>query len=631
MKLYDENNEMNAGNEAEQNSIPAPNNTEFTEETRRTDNTATSNETTPTAQVSETEPTYTAQAMQDNANESALSQATQQIPQQNTYAYSRDNIPDNTYRATPQQNPYYNPTSYTNNPQTGYQTNGQQGQNQNYNPYGQSSSQQPTQQNPAQNGGQQNGYTPYQQSYHQYNGQQSYQNPQQNSPYGQQTNQPYGRESYNPYAGGTGYNSMQNGDRISYEPDKKAIKKKKKGSGKKAAVAVACVCGLCLSTGFGFLGAVIANRMFPSAPQEEIVVDTEGNVVSETTGTAVFYKSVENLATSTTGNGGDLTMAQVSALVEDTVVEITTEYLNKSAWFQYVSTGAGSGVILSEDGYIITNNHVICGSDGITPADTITVRLTNGEEYKAELIGTDSDSDIAILKIEATGLTPAICGNSDTLVVGETVLAVGNPLGELGGTQTDGIISALDREIDVNGVTMTLLQTSAAVNPGNSGGALFNMRGELIGVVNAKSSGTGIEGLGFAIPVNDALHVSEQLMEFGYVRGKVTIGVSFYDVQDALEARYYGLPGYGLYVTSLTEGMNDTTLKVKDRIISIDGKEIGSFNDVSTIVKSHKVGDVLKFQISRDGEIMEVDVTCYEKVPAGFGEVEFQEKQEKQG
>ncbi|MBR4961726.1 MAG: trypsin-like peptidase domain-containing protein, partial [Clostridia bacterium] len=235
------------------------------------------------------------------------------------------------------------------------------------------------------------------------------------------------------------------------------------------------------------------------------------------------------------------------------------------------------------------------------------------------------DSDIAILKIEAEGLSPAVCGNSDKLVVGETVLAVGNPLGELGGTQTEGIISALDREIDVNGTTMTLLQTSAAVNPGNSGGALFNMRGELIGVVNAKSSGTGIEGLGFAIPINDALNVSEQLMEYGYVRGKVHIGVSFYECTDALEARYYGLPGYGIYVTGLTEGYNDQVLKVRDRVISIDGKEISTFNDISTIVKSHSVGDVLKFQISRDGQIMEVDVTCYEKVPAGFGEVQFEE------
>ncbi|MBQ8401090.1 MAG: trypsin-like peptidase domain-containing protein, partial [Clostridia bacterium] len=523
-----------------------------------------------------------------------------------SYSYTRENIPENVYRpAQPGQNPGYNP--YMQNGQT---SGGQYGQN----PYGQQNSQPnaPFSQNSQNNGqyGAPNGGF-------------------QNNPYAQHNQNPYGYQQTNggqPGYDPTGYSPVQDGSRISYAPDKKAAKKAKKGSGKKAAVAVACCCGLLLSTGFGFLGAVIAGRLLPSsAPAEELVVDTEGNVVNDTMKTAVFYKSVENLSTSTGENGGDLTLAQVSAMVGDTVVEITTEFVNTSNWFQYVSTGAGSGVILSQDGYVITNNHVICGDDGVTPADTITVRLTNGDEYKAELIGTDSDSDIAVLKIDAQGLTPAVCGNSDNLVVGEAVLAVGNPLGELGGTQTEGIISALDREIDVNGVSMTLLQTSAAVNPGNSGGALFNMRGELIGVVNAKSSGTGIEGLGFAIPINDALNVSEQLMEYGYVRGKVAIGVSFYECTDALEARYYGLPGYGVYVMELSKGYNENVLQVLDRIISIDGEEISSFSDISSIIKSHSVGDVLKFQISRNGKIMEVDVTCYEKVPAGMGEVEFEE------
>ena len=581
MKLYDENNELHSVNEPEQNN----------DENEMKNNTAPAQE---SASGTSAEQTATPA---DSAPAQASQTEAQQTPAAGSYSYTRENIPDSTYRPNPaasndqharngyaQQNPNTNP----------YAQNGQA-------PYGQYN-------NPPQNSGAPYGYPPYTQQP---------QNPgytQQNNSYGQ----PYG------YQPAPGYNPVQEGDRISYAPDRK--KKKQKRSGKKAAVAVACCCGLLLSTGFGFLGAVIANRMFPAAgPAEEIVVDSEGNVVSEPMSTAVFYKSVENIATSTQENGGDLTLAQVSALVSDTVVEITTEFVNTSSWFQYVSTGAGSGVILSTDGYVITNNHVICGDDGTTPADTITVRLTNGEEYKAELVGTDADSDIAILKIEAEGLSPAVCGNSDRLVVGEAVLAVGNPLGELGGTQTEGIISALDREIDVNGTTMTLLQTSAAVNPGNSGGALFNMRGELIGVVNAKSSGTGIEGLGFAIPINNALTVSEQLMEFGYVRGKVHIGVSFYECTDAFEARYYGLPGYGIYVTGLTEGYNDQVLKVRDRIISIDGKEISTFNDISTIVKSHAVGDVLKFQISRDGQIMEVDVTCYERVPAELGKVEFKE------
>lgn len=574
MKLYDENNEMHSVNEPEQNAAEkeADNNQVQTGTVDKADTPAAEN--TPAAEPTENKPADTAEA---NVAPAGQNTSASQNPS-GSYSYTRDNIPDNTYR--PAQNTGYNP--YTQNSQD-QNPGGQYRQNPyGYNPYGQQNS----------------GY--------------------QNSGYSQNTQNGYTQPGYNP---------VQDGGRISYAPDKKAARKaKRKGNGRKAAVAVACCCGLLLSTGFGFLGAVIANRVFPAAaPAEELVVDTEGNVVNENLKTAVFYKSVENIVSSTAANGGDLTLPQISAMVSDTVVEITTEFLNTSRWFQYVSTGAGSGVILSQDGYIVTNNHVICGDDGTTPADTITVRLTNGEEYKAELIGTDADSDIAILKIDATGLTPAICGNSDNLVVGEAVLAVGNPLGELGGTQTEGIISALDREIDVNGVSMTLMQTSAAVNPGNSGGALFNMRGELIGVVNAKSSGTGIEGLGFAIPINDALNVSEQLMEYGYVRGKVAIGVSFYECTDALEARYYGLPGYGVYVMELSKGYNENALKVLDRVISIDGQEISSFNDISTIVKKHSVGDVLKFQISRDGKIMEVDVTCYEKIPAGMGEVEFEE------
>lgn len=177
------------------------------------------------------------------------------------------------------------------------------------------------------------------------------------------------------------------------------------------------------------------------------------------------------------------------------MVEVTTEAVTTNAFFgQYVQSGAGSGVIITEDGYIITNNHVVSG------ASQVTVRTSDGTEYPATVVGADSKTDIAVLKIEATGLTPAVVGDSDSLQVGEFTLAVGNPLGELGGTVTDGIISALDREVTVENQTMNLLQTNAAVSPGNSGGGLFNERGELIGIVNAKSSGQNAEGLGLRDP-----------------------------------------------------------------------------------------------------------------------------------
>ncbi|MBQ9718501.1 MAG: trypsin-like peptidase domain-containing protein, partial [Clostridia bacterium] len=231
-------------------------------------------------------------------------------------------------------------------------------------------------------------------------------------------------------------------------------------------------------------------------------------------------------------------------------------------------------------------------------------------------IGADADSDIAVLKIEAQGLTFAVAGNSDNLAVGEEVVVVGNPLGELGGTVTNGIVSATEREMEVNGVTMSLIQSNAAVNPGNSGGGMFNMKGELIGIVNAKSSGTGIEGLGFAIPINEALRINEQLLQYGYVRGKTMIGVQFQDISNNMFMNYYNLKP-GVYVYALTEGYNDTVLEEGDRVIAVNGSEISSSSDIKAIVTESSVGDKLKFQLYREGKLIEVEVTCYEKVPDG--------------
>ena len=209
-----------------------------------------------------------------------------------------------------------------------------------------------------------------------------------------------------------------------------------------------------------------------------------------------------------TGFGGDLSIAEVVEQVADTVVEITTTNVVTDRFYgQYVTSGAGSGVIISENGYIITNHHVIDG------ARSITVRLTDGSEFAATLIGSNADKDIALLKISATGLRAAVLGSSEALVVGQEVVAIGNPLGSLGGTVTDGIISALDRTVVIDGHRMTLMQTNAAINPGNSGGGLFNRAGELIGIVNAKQADTGIEGLGFAIPIDVAWETVETIVK----------------------------------------------------------------------------------------------------------------------
>ena len=243
----------------------------------------------------------------------------------------------------------------------------------------------------------------------------------------------------------------------------------------------------------------------------------------------VNHELPDTLPTNDTGKS--LTESEVYALTVNSVVGITTEATTNVFGQQAVSANAGTGFILSEDGYIITNQHVVEG------ADTIKVALYNGESYDAELVGGDSSYDIAVLKIEAEGLQPVSVGNSDDLQVGESVVAIGNPLGELTWTMTNGIISALNREINTDGSAQniqTMIQTNAAINSGNSGGPLFDMDGNVIGVTSAKysgstSSGTSIEGLGFAIPINEALRVAYDLVEYGYVKGAY-LGVSLRDL-----------------------------------------------------------------------------------------------------
>ncbi len=491
-----------------------------------------------------------------------------------SYSCMRENIPNPTYRPQPQSNPYGAYAQPSQNPYGAYGA------------YGQSPSPNP-----------------------------------QNDPYGARPN-PGFTNAYapqnTPYYG----NGMAHGEgQIAYGPSGKQKKKKEKKSGSmgRGAIALVCVLTVLASGVCGFAGTAIANNMNKPAASASSPLGQGG--------TAVVYRTVEDIVSSTgTPVAEPLNYSQVASLVKDSVVEIKTEYTVQSMWYQYVTGGAGSGVIISDDGYIITNNHVICDDSGTNVAENITVRLTNGEEYKATAIGNDVDSDIAVLKIEAEGLTFAVAGNSDNLAVGEEVVVVGNPLGELGGTVTNGIVSATEREMEVNGVTMSLIQSNAAVNPGNSGGGMFNMKGELIGIVNAKSSGTGIEGLGFAIPINEALRINEQLLEFGYVRGKVMIGVSFSEISNSSTFMYYYNLKPGVYVASLVEGYNDGVLMEGDRVIAVNGNEITTSADIKAIVTSSEVGDKLMFQLYREGKLIEVEVTCYEQVPESVsGNVEFEQ------
>ncbi len=297
------------------------------------------------------------------------------------------------------------------------------------------------------------------------------------------------------------------------------------------------------------------------------------------------------------------------------VVEISTETVVSSGGIggSAIQSGAGSGVILTADGYIATNNHVIEG------ASTIQVRLSDGTLHSAVLRGTDPQTDLAVLKIEATDL-PAVTWTSTLPQLGQTVFAIGNPLGTLGGSVSDGIISAVGREITVDNMPMTLLQTNAAVNPGNSGGGLFDLAGNLIGIVNAKYASEELEGLGFAIPAEIAKAILAELVSQGYVTGRPQIGVQLVSVSNSnFMSVYSAYPelysyirqfGVGIYVQNATSAvMVSGELHVGDYLVSVDGTPISSFDDIQAILLTHAVGDELELVVRRAGQTEPFTVT----------------------
>ena len=312
--------------------------------------------------------------------------------------------------------------------------------------------------------------------------------------------------------------------------------------------------------------------------------------------------------------GSNMTVQEITEKTKASVVEIKTESVSSDSWMQqYVTEGAGSGVIISKDGYIVTNNHVIDG------ASKITVTTADDKSYEARLVGTDSNSDVAVIKIKASDLTPATYGNSDQLKVGDMAVAIGNPLGELGGTVTAGIISALDRELSIDGKTMTLLQTDSSINPGNSGGGLFNGDGQLIGIVVAKSSGSDVEGLGFAIPINKAADVAQQLMDNGYVKGQPYTGMSYTEGSqqsdfDSFFSNGSSSSSKNVYIASVDSSKAKRAgFQAGDMVFAVDGKQITSFEDLSSIITSHKVGDKVTYTIVRNGKTQDIKLTLQEK------------------
>ena len=299
------------------------------------------------------------------------------------------------------------------------------------------------------------------------------------------------------------------------------------------------------------------------------------------------------------------TKAQIVEMSAPSVVGIDTISVatTNNFWYGYGQSyevpGSGSGVILSEDGYIATCAHVVDG------AKSVKVTLNDDTSYDATIVGTDAKNDIAIIKIDATGLVPAVVGDSQTLTVGSEVIAIGNPLGELRGTATAGIISATNRTIEVEGQAMTLIQTDAAISPGNSGGGLFDATGKLIGIVNAKVSDSRAEGLGFAIPVNSVLDEISDLLNYGYVKGRAYLGVSTQDVTLRSRDRmwYYSQGTRCVLVEKVVTGSaaEQAGIQPGDLILKLEDKQIASGDDLSAAIGAYKPGDKATLTIQRDG------------------------------
>lgn len=307
------------------------------------------------------------------------------------------------------------------------------------------------------------------------------------------------------------------------------------------------------------------------------------------------------------------------------IVGIRIEYtVNTNSFFgrggTSTATASGSGIIISDDGYILTNNHVVSSSSSesnsyyqISEATKVSVTLFGDEtEYEAKIVGQDEQTDLAVIKIEKTGLTKADFADSDDVKVGEFAMAVGNPI-NMTSTVTTGIVSALNRKItDSDGKTYTCIQTDAAINSGNSGGALVNSEGNVIGINTLKLSGTGIEGISFAIPINSTTDITSQLIQYSKVK-RPYIGISGIDLDEAYAKRYNLV--VGIYVKSVEDfsSAEKAGLRIGDVIIEADGKSISKMDELNEIKNSHEIGDEIKLKINRDGNEKDITITLGEQ------------------
>ncbi len=340
----------------------------------------------------------------------------------------------------------------------------------------------------------------------------------------------------------------------------------------------------------------------------------------ESTSTTIQQGKHENVTVDITEieTGKLMTAAEVYAKNVNSTVGIQTSITSTNLWGQQTTSAAsGSGFILTADGYIVTNYHVIQN------ANSVTVSTYGGASYSAKIVGYDESNDLAVLKIEATGLTPVVLGSSEQLNVGDTVLAIGNPLGELTFSLTTGVVSALDREVTFSGGTvMDLLQTDCAINSGNSGGALFNLYGEVVGITNAKysgssSSGASIDNIAFAIPIDSVRAIVESIIEKGYY-AKPVIGVSVSDVEE--NSRRLGVPA-GAWVREVTAGgpAEAAGVQANDVITSVNGVEITGTSDLKRVMAKVSAGDELTLVVWRSSQSLTLTVVVQETKVSNVG------------
>ena len=366
------------------------------------------------------------------------------------------------------------------------------------------------------------------------------------------------------------------------------VSKKKNSFWKKTGVKVTALVLACavVGGGAGFGGAALARSV--GAADSSTTLRQSGRTAQEVTVKKVTGQTL-------------MSPAEVYASTVNSVVSINSSSVSTNIFGQRVeSASSGSGFVVTQDGYIVTNHHVIAS------ATSVTVTMYDGSEYPATVVGSDSDYDVAVLKINATGLQPVTLGSSEDVNVGDTVLAIGNPLGELTFSMSQGIVSCCDRAINVDGTPFNMIQVDASINPGNSGGPLMNLYGEVVGIVSAKYSSysdTTVEGLGFAIPIGDVQAIITDIMENGQVTDKPSFGITAGTMTEQMAAQYQIEQKSGAFVYSVNKGGagEKAGLRMGDVITKVDSTDIASMEDLTAAKKGHKAGDTVTVTYFRDG------------------------------